>query len=242
MSTCITHQQGNETLTIEQLDRKHSSAYYLFNTTEHWMSEADSAFDFMNAIKRTAEATNHRFVQSQIGGYIDGMVVPRLGDVTISLAQRLQKFRAEKLTPLNFLEITHKIFDFTSMLLYSCAFFCPSSNPYLKVASVTDVLCDSTNIPYYAMQFQKMNHKLDQCKDAPQVVIQAIQNKKHDSLIHLARTISSFVTTVFACFAMLCGVVLFPATILMTCALANSFFSILSYYHDHYWCLVHLKA
>jgi hypothetical protein len=206
-------------------------------TTKKLVESTDNAYDVMNLIKKLSSALGLMYYKKGAEGYVDAVAVPRLPSVAISLAQRIGLARTEKMTLRAATDISHKFFDFGSTACYAGAFFNQNHQlPLLKVGSVFDVCSDATDLANYAFRYQEIAAKQERAKTAAPTVLKTIHLEKTNAVLHIVRAIAAVAASVFAAYLFFTGISLFPAMIAVTASIASSALSILTYYHEHYWC------
>ena len=212
-------------------------------TMKSWFESTKGAFDFMQTLKKVANLSGNKHVETQAQRYIAGTSLMRLQPTAMTIHDTIKTYQKDKvINAQRAADFSHQIFDFSTMVAYSTAFFTENPIKPLKAAAVLSAGSDLTDVASFGVKIKSGFEWKKRLVTASPALQHANHNAMVNSLLKLIKSITGFTAGIFSSFLMFTGTVLISPTIAVSVALASSVFAILAHYHNNYWSDTFLKV
>jgi hypothetical protein len=239
MAVPTTVQIANLKLTAE----KPETSGDFVKTLKTWFESTKGAFDFMQLIKKVSCLCGNEHLETQAKRYIGGTALMRVPTTALTIRETVKAYQKDKvINAQRRCDFAHQVVDCGTMLAYSSAFFCQNPVKPLKAAAVLGLANDATDMASAAVKIKSGWGWKQRLVTASPALQRANHNTLINSLLKLIKSVTGLATGIFAAFVLFTGTVLISPTIAVTIALASSIFSILTHYHNNYWCDTFLKV
>jgi hypothetical protein len=224
---------GNEQLKAER-PKTHGD---FFGTVKVYLASSKGPFEVLTAVKKVADLFGWEHLSMQSKKYINGTSVPRMYTSGKMLYNTIQKTKMDHVFDLQRCsEVGHQACDFLKMSCFAFAFFSPNSKSALKCADWLSPFNDGTDVVSFGSQIAKTHERSTRLQSASPVLQRANHHFQVNSCMKLAKAVAAFAASILTCYVLVAGAPLVAPTVAIVIALTASFFQILSYYHQNYWC------